>query len=195
MANQATTEYRITGNHKAVSEFWNILQNMGVNGKDIWLGNLAQHYGIDYETKPFSVRGYIYWAEYEEDVENDFYLLSFCTESAWDACNELFEEINHCYGDKLSISWRVCECGCEVYYVHDEGNFFTEGVCVSSSGEPFDDAFDDVYDTAADAIKEWCSKMGVEQGKRTDEEMMDFINDYEYEKDETYFYIRTFIFE
>lgn len=195
MANQATTEYRITGNHKAVSEFWNILQNMGVNGKDIWLGNLAQHYGIDYETKPFSVRGYIYWAEYEEDVENDFYLLSFCTESAWDACNELFEEINHCYGDKLSISWRVCECGCEVYYVHDEGNFFTEEVCVSSSGEPFDDAFDDVYDTAADAIKEWCSKMGVEQGKRTDEEMMDFINDYEYEKDETYFYIRTFIFE
>ena len=195
MANQATTEYRITGNHKAVSEFWNILQNMGVNGKDIWLGNLAQHYGIDYETKPFSVRGHIYWAEYEEDVENDFYLLSFCTESAWDACNELFEEINHCYGDKLSISWRVCECGCEVYYVHDEGNFFTEEVCVSSSGEPFDDAFDDVYDTAADAIKEWCSKMGVEQGKRTDEEMMDFINDYEYEKDETYFYIRTFIFE
>lgn len=195
MANQATTEYRITGNHKAVSEFWNILQNMGVNGKDIWLGNLAQHYGIDYETKPFSVRGYIYWAEYEEDVENDFYLLSFCTESAWDACNELFEEINHCYGDELSISWRVCECGCEVYYVHDEGNFFTEEVCVSSSGEPFDDAFDDVYDTAADAIKEWCSKMGVEQGGRTDEEMMDFINGYEYEKDETYFYIRTFIFE
>lgn len=195
MANQATTEYRITGNHKAVSEFWNILQNMGVNGKDIWLGNLALHYGIDYKTKPFSVRGYIYWAEYEEDVENDFYLLSFCTESAWDACNELFEEINHCYGDKLSISWRVCECGCEVYYVHDEGNFFTEEVCVSSSGEPFDDAFDDVYDTAADAIKEWCSKMGVEQGERTDEEMMDFINGYEYEKDETYFYIRTFIFE
>lgn len=195
MANQATTEYRITGNHKAVSEFWNILQHMGVNGKDIWLGNLAQHYGINYETKPFSVRGYIYWAEYEEDVENDFYLLSFCTESAWDACNELFEEINHCYGDKLSISWRVCECGCEVYYVHDEGNFFTEEVCVSSSGEPFDDAFDDVYDTAADAIKEWCSKMGVEQGERTDEEMMDFINGYEYEKDETYFYIRTFIFE
>lgn len=195
MANQATTEYRITGNRKAVSEFWNILQNMGVNDKDIWLGNLAQHYGIDYETKPFSVRGYIYWAEYEEDVVNDFYLLSFCTESAWDACNELFGEINHYYGDELSISWRVCECGCEVYYVHDEGNFFPEEVCVSSSGEPFDDAFDDVYDTAADAIKEWCSKMGIEQGERTDEEMLDFINGYEYDKDETYFYIRTFIFE
>lgn len=195
MANQATTEYRITGNRKAVGEFWNILQNMGVNGKDIWLGSLAQHYGIDYETKPFSVRGYIYWAEYEEDVENDFYLLSFCTESAWDACNELFEEINHWYSDELSISWRVCECGCEVYYVHDEGNFFPEEVCVSSSGEPFEDVFDDVYDTATDAIKEWCSKMGIEQGERTDEEMMDFINGYEYDKDETYFYIRTFIFE
>ena len=27
------------------------------------------------------------------------------------------------------------------------------------------------------------------------EQMMDFINEYEYENDETYFYIRTFTFE
>ena len=195
MANQATTTYKVTGTRKAVSDLWNTLQKMNVNTKNIWLDDLAKYYGIDYETKHISVRGHIYWAEYEEDEENDNFLLSFCTETAWDACNDLFEEINHLLWDELSISYRVCECGCEVYYVHVEGNYFPEEVCVSSYGEPFEDASDDVYETIADAIKEWCSKMNIEQGERTDEEMMDFINEYDYEDDETYFYIRTFTFE
>lgn len=193
MANQATTTYKVSGTRKAVSDLWNTLQKMNVNTKNIWLDDLAKFYGIDYEAKHISVRGHIYWAEYEED--EDHVLLSFETETAWDANNELFEEINHLLWDELEISYRVCECGCEVYYVHDEGNYFPEEACVSSYGEPFEDACDDVYDTISDAIKEWCSKMNIEQGERTDEEMMDFINEYDYEDDETYFYIRTFTFE
>ena len=193
MANQATTTYKVSGTRKAVSDLWATLQGMNVNTKNIWLDELAKFYGIDYEAKHISVRGHIYWAEYEED--DDHVLLSFETESAWDACNELFEEINHLLWDELEISYRVVECGCEVYYVHDEGNYFPEEACVSSCGEPFEDACDDVYDTIADAIKEWCSKMNIEQGERTDEEMMNFINEYDYEDDETYFYIRTFTFE
>ena len=168
---------------------------MEVNSKNIWLYQLAEHYGIDYETKQISVRGHIYWAEYEEDPANDYYLLSFETETAWDACNELFEEINHLLWDELSISYRVCECGCEVYYVHDEGDFFPEEVAVSSSGEPFEDACDDIYTTLKDAINDWCEKMNIAQGERTDEEMMNFINEYEYDDDDTYFYIRQFTFE
>ncbi|MCQ2259739.1 MAG: hypothetical protein MJZ41_17395, partial [Bacteroidaceae bacterium] len=140
MANQATTTYKVTGTRKAVSDLWNTLQSMNVNTKNIWLDDLAKFYGIDYEAKHISVRGHIYWAEYEEDEENDNFLLSFSTESAWDACNDLFEEINHLLWDELSISYRVCECGCEVYYVHDEGNYFPEEACVSSYGEPFEDA-------------------------------------------------------
>ena len=193
MANQATSTYRVSGTRKAVSDLWNTLQSMNVNTKNIWLDDLAKFYGIDYEAKHISVRGHIYWAEYEED--KDHVLLSFETETAWDACNELFEEINHLLWDELEISYRVVECGCEVYYVHDEGNYFPEEACVSSYGEPFEDACDDVYDTIADAIKEWCSKMNIDQGERTDEEMMNFINEYDYEDDETYFYIRTFTFE
>ena len=193
MANQASTTYKVTGTRKAVSDLWNTLQSMNVNTKNICLDDLAKFYGIDYEAKHISVRGHIYWAEYEED--EDHVLLSFETETAWDACNELFGEINHLLWDELEISYRVVECGCEAYYVHDEGNYFPEEACVSSYGEPFEDACDDVYDTIADAIKEWCSKMNIEQGERTDEEMMDFINEYDYEDDETYFYIRTFTFE
>lgn len=193
MANQATTTYKVTGTRKAVSDLWAALQGLNVNNKHVWLDELADYYGIDYKAKQISVRGNIYWAEYEED--DDHVLLSFETETAWDACNDLFEEINHLLWDELSISYRVCECGCEVYYVHDEGNYFPEEVCVSSCGEHFEDACDDVYETVADAIKEWCSKMNIEQGERSDEEMMDFINEYDYEDDETYFYIRTFTFE
>ena len=193
MANQATTTYKVTGTRKAVSDLWAALQGLNVNNKHVWLDELADYYGIDYKAKQISVRGNIYWAEYEED--DDHVLLSFETETAWDACNDLFEEINHLLWDELSISYRVCECGCEVYYVHDEGNYFPEEVCVSSCGEHFKDACDDVYETVADAIKEWCSKMNIEQGERSDEEMMDFINEYDYEDDETYFYIRTFTFE
>lgn len=67
MANQATTTYKVTGTQKAVSNLWNTLQRMEVNSRNIWLDDLAKHYGIDYQKKHISVRGHIYWAEYEED--------------------------------------------------------------------------------------------------------------------------------
>ena len=193
MANQATTTYKVTGIRKAVSDLWVALQGMNVNTKNVWLDELANYYGIDYESKHISVRGHIYWAEFEED--DDHVLLSFETETAWDACNELSEEIKHLLWDELYISYRVCECGCEVYYVHDEGSYFPEECCVSSYGTPFEDACDDVYTTVVDAIKEWSLKIGIEQEERTYEQMIAFINEYEYEDSDVYFYIETFTFE
>jgi hypothetical protein len=195
MANQATSQYVVTGSRKAVSDLWVAFQQLGVNSKNVWLDALAEYYGIDYEAKHISVRGHIYWAEYIEDDENDQYRLSFETESAWDACNDLFFEINHLLFDALCISYRVMECGCEVYYVHDEGCFFPELCCVSSYGGPFEDACDDVYATLEDAIAIWTSKTGIEQGERTVKEMVDFINDYEYEDCDIYYYIKEFTFE
>ena len=109
MANLATTTYKVTGTREAVNNLWTTFQDMEVDSKDIRLFKLAEHYGIDYEKKQISVRGHIYWAEYEEDEENDYFLLSFDTETAWDACNELFLEINRILGDELSISYRCCE--------------------------------------------------------------------------------------
>ncbi len=195
MANLATTTYKVTGTQEAVNDLWNKLQEMEVYSKNVWLGDLAKSYGIDFEEKRIRVRGHIYWAEYEEDKENDVYLLSFETETAWDACNELFFEINRILNDELGISYRCCECGCEVFYTHDEDNYFPEECCVNSNGEPFEDACEEMYDSIEDAIQEWCDKMELERGDRTEEEMVKYINDYEYEEDETYFYIYTFTFE
>ena len=140
MANTCTTTYKVTGTRKAVNDLWTVLQKMEVNSKNVWLHQLAEYYGIDYEKKGISVRGHIYWAEFESDEVNDYYLLSFETESAWSACDELFDEINHVLWNELSISYREIECGCGIYFVHDEGEYFTEECCVSSCGEPFEDA-------------------------------------------------------
>ena len=45
-----------------------------------------------------------------------------------------------------------------------------------------------------DAIAKWCEKMAISQGDRTDDEMVDFINGYEYENEDTYYYINKFTF-
>ena len=95
----------------------------------------------------------------------------------------------------MNLSYREIECGCETFHVHDEGHFFPEECCVSSSGGSFDDVCEDVYDTISDAIKAWVEKTGIVQGERTDEEMVDFINEYVYDTDDAYFYIHPFEFD
>lgn len=171
MSNICDTQYKVRGSRKALSDLWNTLQMMDVNSKDVYLYKLAEHYCIDYEHSGMSVRGKIYWAEFEDDEDGG--LLSFDTESAWSACDLFFDELNKVLGNELSISYREIECGCEIFYVHDEGGFFPEECCVSSSGGNFEDICEDVYDTICDAIEAWCEKTGINQGERTEEEMVD----------------------
>ena len=166
---------------------------MNVNEKNIWLGDLANRYGIDYKAKGFSVRGEIYWAEYEED--DDYALLSFDTETAWTACNDFFNALNDKFEGALSISYREIECGCGIFYVHDEGEHFPEECCVSANGEPFEEMYEEPFDTLTDAIDEWCEKMNIGRDGRSDEVMHEFIKKYEYKDSDTYFYIYQFEFE
>jgi hypothetical protein len=37
--------------------------------------------------------------------------------------------------------------------------------------------------------------MGISQGDRTEDEMLDYINGFEYDDENTYFYINRFVFE
>ena len=50
-------------------------------------------------------------------------------------------------------------------------------------------------DPIEDAIKKWSSKTRIEQGERTVDDTIDFINNFEYEDADTYFYIYSFTFE
>ena len=194
MANTCDTSYKVIGSHKAVKKLWNTLQEMEVNSKNIYLYELAERYGIDYKKKGISVRGFIYWAEFEENESDDYCLLSFDTETAWSACDLFFDELNKALGGELSISYREIEPGCDIYFVHDECGWFPEECCVSSSGEPFEESCSDVFSTVKDAINEWCTKMNIEQGERTDAEMLEYISEYDYDDLDTYFYINEFTF-
>lgn len=194
MANTCDTSYKVIGSPKAVKKLWNTLQEMEVNSKNVYLYELAERYGIDYEKKGISVRGFIYWAEFEEKESDDYCLLSFDTETAWSACDLFFDELNKALGGELSISYREIEPGCDIYFVHDECGWFPEECCVSSSGEPFEESCGDVFSTVKDAINEWCTKMNIEQGERTDAEMLEYISEYEYDDLDTYFYINEFTF-
>ena len=120
MANTCDTSYKVIGSPKAVKKLWNTLQEMEVNSKNVYLYELAERYGIDYKKKGISVRGFIYWAEFEEKESDDYCLLSFDTETAWSACDLFFDELNKALGGELSISYREIEPGCDIYFVHDE---------------------------------------------------------------------------
>ena len=194
MANTCDTSYKVIGSPKAVKKLWNTLQEMEVNSKNVYLYELAERYGIDYKKKGISVRGFIYWAEFEEKESDDYCLLSFDTETAWSACDLFFDELNKALGGELSISYREIEPGCDIYFVHDECGWFPEECCVSSSGEPFEESCSDVFSTVKDAINEWCTKMNLEQGERTDAEMLEYISEYDYDDLDTYFYINEFTF-
>ena len=194
MANTCDTSYKVIGSPKAVKKLWNTLQEMEVNSKNVYLYELAERYGIDYKKKGISVRGFIYWAEFEEKESDDYCLLSFDTETAWSACDLFFDELNKALGGELSISYREIEPGCDIYFVHDECGWFPEECCVSSSGEPFEESCSDVFSTVKDAINEWCTKMNIEQGERTDAEMLEYISEYDYDDLDTYFYINEFTF-
>ena len=194
MANTCDTSYKVIGSPKAVKKLWNTLQEMEVNSKNVYLYELAERYGIDYKKKGISVRGFIYWAEFEEKESDAYCLLSFDTETAWSACDLFFDELNKALGGELSISYREIEPGCDIYFVHDECGWFPEECCVSSSGEPFEESCGDVFSTVKDAINEWCTKMNIEQGERTDAEMLEYISEYEYDDLDTYFYINEFTF-
>ena len=194
MANTCDTSYKVIGSPKVVKKLWNTLQEMEVNSKNVYLYELAERYGIDYKKKGISVRGFIYWAEFEEKESDDYCLLSFDTETAWSACDLFFDELNKALGGELSISYREIEPGCDIYFVHDECGWFPEECCVSSSGEPFEESCSDVFSTVKDAINEWCTKMNLEQGERTDAEMLEYISEYDYDDLDTYFYINEFTF-
>ena len=122
-------------------------------------------------------------------------MLSFDTETAWAACNDFFDALNEKFDGALSISYREIECGCGIFYVHDEGEHFPEECCVSAYGEPFEAMNEEPFDTVADAIEVWCEKTGIKRGERSDEEMLEYIAQYEYEDDETFFFINKFEFE
>ena len=139
------------------------------------------------------MRGHIYWAEYEENVEDDYALLSFDTESAWSSCDLFFEEVNKALGDELSISWREVEPGCDIFYTHDENDFFPK----SATSLHTENSLRIVRVLTPPLVM--LSSCGVRRlvshrDGRSEQKMIDFINEYEYEAEDTNFCINPITF-
>jgi hypothetical protein len=195
MANIATTTYKITGPNKDLNKLWDTLTKLGINQQPVYLDTLGDEYKIEYCRLHLHVRGSIRWGVRFDVPGEDSITLE--TESAWDACNDFFEYMNlFVFDDSLKISYRVCECGNGIYYVHDEGYWFPEECCVSCSDEPFDGKIDEPFNTFESAIRYWldCMNLSWPVGKTT-EEMLDYIKNYDYKNDDVYFYINQFTFE
>lgn len=190
MANICDTKYKITGTKKAVMDLWHVLEDMSPSStKNIRLNELADYYGIDWQGRHICCRGEIYHFDLFDDRNTDCDILTIETSTAWAGCHDVFKAIGEVLWNELSISYKEIESGCEVYYKHDEGDFFPEECVVNSCGEPFDDVYAESYDTVDDAINEWCYKMNITRNGRSEDEMLNFINGYEYEDSDTYFYI------
>lgn len=184
MANRCYTDYTIVGEKKAVKNLYNAITKLLKDSTPptVWLSDLAEHYDITDEH--ISTRGCI------RDVWHFFtdshyqYILSFTTDTAWCGCHDLFKAINKKLGGGLSINYREVEPGCEIFVIHDKDNFYPEKYCVSAGEGVFEDFGEQYFETVYEVIRCWCDAMGEKQEDRTDEEMLEYIEDYEYEGDE-----------
>lgn len=190
MANICYTTYVITGTKGSVENLMNALTKITTeveSGNWQQLSALATHYGIDYEKSDMHVRGDIYSFNIDEEDEGKLFIE---TDTAWLACTELFQSINGVLNNELSISYREMEPDCEIFCVHDEGGHFPEECCVFAEGEDWDYC-EDIIDTIDEVIEEWCSSMNFDRGSRSQKEMVELINNYEYD-DDSYFTIYPF---
>jgi hypothetical protein len=189
MANICNTTYKIYDRvDGATARLFNVLKIFFDSG-DIPLDELAEKFKIDIEEKNICARGYIY---------NYYFCSDNCllieTESAWTACNDLFNEISKVLDNGLIIDYREIEVGCQVFNVKNTRGSFPEKCCVSASGNPFDEICEGVFDTIEDAISYWCEQMQYDRKDKSESEMLEIIEDYEYQNEDTYFNIYEFDF-
>lgn len=192
MANICDVTYKVCGSDHAVKNLFETIQKLDESKKwNLSLAQLAEEYGIDYDKERISVRGCVYFFDFDDPSG----VLTICTETAWCGCHELFRAISEKLNGELSISYREVECGCEIFSVHDEGDFFPEQCLVSASGEPFEDGFEEPFETIGEAVDYWCEHMQVDRQGRSDEEMRELIESYDYSDYDTFYYIYEFDFE
>lgn len=117
------------------------------------------------------------------DYTDDAIILSVDEENIFESCFDDLKELNETeFNNELIISMRVIDESYEDFLIHDDVDFFTEDAVISSSGI-FEDNFCEPF-SVKDAIMMWCDIMDKEQGNRTDDEMISYINNYDYDDED-----------
>ena len=144
------------------------------------------------ENNLFKVAGYFIDLNYLNDDET--IQLSVDDENIWESCFNDLKELNETeFNNELIISMRVIDESYKDFFIHDDFGFFTEDVVISAFGR-FGDTFCEPM-SVKEAIMIWCDIMDKEQGNRTDDEMISYINNYDYDDEysEDEFHIDKFV--
>lgn len=191
MANTCFTIYKIMGTDRQTEAYNKLVSALTeLKGERFsWLGTLATKLGLDWENMGLPVRGDIMHWEEEESPWDNGNILTLEVESAWIPCTELFDAIREHLGGELSISWRAEEPGCEIYWVHDEQGFFDgDNIYADGCGE-----FESFYfNSLTEAVNYWCEVMQYDRGEKADADMLNIIENWEYEDEDSYFNIHEF---
>lgn len=139
------------------------------------------------ENNLFHVGNYFVDLGYSDDA----ILLSVDEENIYESCYDDLKDLNETeFNNELIISMRVIDDSYKDFLIHDDVDFFTEDAVMSSFGI-FEDNFYEPF-LVKDAIMMWCDIMNQEQGNRTDDEMISYINNYNYDDEDDAFKIYKF---
>lgn len=131
------------------------------------------------ENNLFHVGNYFVDLGYTDDA----IILSVDEENIFESCFDNLKELNETeFNNELIISMRVIDDSYKDFLIHDDFGFFTEDAVISSFGR-FDDVFCEPF-SVKDAIMMWLDIMDKEQGNRTDDEMISYINNYDYDDED-----------
>ena len=185
MANICETIYILKGEKSIISDFAGTVDAVAAKNRGhVFLGDLAEAFGIDAEHECIDTRGE--FGDY--DISLDGTEMTFYIYSKWADLRELFDMIKEKLGE-VSLSYIAVETGCELFDKHDEDDDFIDcEVYVSAGGPTFDDNEEQATSVVM-AVDDWFGIMGIERPKDMDySELVDFINDYEDYDDECDFY-------
>lgn len=190
MANICDTTYQMLGSKKSIESLWKVLSEMEVNTKNLWLGDIAEHCGIDYKELKYDVRGEIYFAAYS-DLEQEDYMMEIKTSSKWTGCHEIMRAIiEKAGGEDISVSYMEVEPGCEIYVIHDEQNLLPYECYVTASGI-FEEC-EGEYNSIDSAIETWV-KITKNERLADNDRMLELIEENNDSEDcDNYFSIHPF---
>ena len=126
MPNWCSTAYAIEGDAQEIKSLYELMKKLEDMEKPsvengfgtAWLGCLVDALGKDWNN--VSCRGEWSCLEMEDDT------ISFCTETAWSPCNEVFDLVCEKF-PSLSYYFKAEEPGLEIYETNDEdGTYFPD---------------------------------------------------------------------
>ncbi|MGI6545477.1 MAG: hypothetical protein ACOX2M_03430 [Fastidiosipilaceae bacterium] len=157
MPNWCSTVYVITGEKNELEDFHRVLNELQGNPSrlendfgSLWLGNLLDYYGFDWEQ--IECRGSI--DEFSLETQDEH--LRLYTETAWSAKHKVFEMIFDKYYPSLRFYYSDEELGSEIYETNDvEGVYFPDryivDICIEEGGNAH--YFKEYYSSLKSAIE------------------------------------------